>query len=651
MPSVIDWLLLPELLSLILILMIILFFWEKWRRDGVSTRGRQLFWLCLFLSLLSIVLDMVCVYTIQQAQWIPRWVNLLLNSIYFMTSLLMSTAIAFYLRHRVLEYKGWDGSLCWVGVALGGAAAVYGALVVWNWFSGIIFYFDQAGIYHRGPLNQIGYLALAIQLAVIMVCYWRNRRCVDRAMVRVIWAVPCVVVPLGAYQMLYPDHLLNGTIAGLVDLAIFLSFQNRSIEQDSLTGAGNRKSFFGELSLRMAGGQRFQVILVGLEQFGRINRQFGHWQGDSLLCQVARRLDRLPGGGRPFRFGNVEFALIRPLRVQGGEEAYLEQVCALFREEWTLDKVRCRVPVRAAELVYQGQDWTPELVIEYLEYTLHLAKKSQTERVRFSGQVAQGYQRQSHLIQTMQQAVAQGGFQVWYQPIYSRELGRFASAEALLRLTDDQGRWVPPDEFIPLAERTGLMDALSRTVLEETCRLLGQSGAPGLEHVTVNLSGEQLRPDLPRCLSQFLHRYGVQPRRLKLEITERQLLEDTGYVRELMEQLAGEKLRFYLDDFGTGYSNLSCALDLPFEGIKLDRSLMSGVTDDPRRRQMAQTLIPLFHSLGLTVVAEGIEAEDQARQVLAWGADCIQGFYYARPMPGEELAALFRRQARERAPL
>ena len=206
---------------------------------------------------------------------------------------------------------------------------------------------------------------------------------------------------------------------------------------------------------------------------------------------------------------------------------------------------------------------------------------------------------------------------------------------------------MPPGEFIPLAEQTGMIDELSWMVLEEVCQLLGSGEVPRLEHVTVNLSMTQLWPDLPQRMEQVLKRHGARPEQLKLEITERQLLEDTAYAREMMERMARQELRFYLDDFGTGYSNLSCALDLPFQGIKLDRSLMSGVTDDPKRTIIAETLIPLFHRLGLEVVAEGIEVEEQARRVLDCGADCLQGFYYARPMPRDQLTALFQKQAKE----
>lgn len=643
----INWLLIPELFSLILIVIIMLFFREKRRRYGLPNQNRRLYWCCLWLSLLSVVLNMVCVYAIQYSQWIPLQVNLLLNSAYFMTCVLMSTAIALYLRSRILEYTCWNGEFSWAVTILVGVAVVYGGLLIWNLSSGVIFSFDASGGYCRGSLNQIGYLVLTIQLAVVLICYWCNRRAVEPIMVRVMGTVPCVVLLLGVCQMAYPDHLLNGTIAGLVDLIIFISFQNRSIEQDSLTGIGNRKSFFGELSLRIAGEQHCQIILVGLQQFARINRQYGHGSGDTLLFQMARRLDQLPGGVRAFRFGNVEFALIRPIRQEGDEEEYLGQISNLFRQEWHLGKNHSpiRIQARTVEVRYEGQDWKAEQIIEYLEYTLRLAKEEQKEIAQFTGEVAAGYQRQMYLIQTMQKAIQEHRFQVWYQPIYHRSCGRFASAEALLRLSDGQGRAISPGEFIPLAEQAGLIDDLSWIVLEEVCCLMGEGAVPGLKYVTVNLSMNQLSPDLPQRIHRLLERYGAKPQQLKLEITERQLMEDAVYAREMMEQMAQEELRFYLDDFGTGYSNLSCALDLPFQGIKLDRSLMSGLTDDPKRKLIAETLIPLFHKLGLEVVAEGIELGEQASRVLEYGVDGIQGFYYAKPMPRDQFVELFEKQS------
>ncbi|MGI5963294.1 MAG: putative bifunctional diguanylate cyclase/phosphodiesterase [Lawsonibacter sp.] len=450
-----------------------------------------------------------------------------------------------------------------------------------------------------------------------------------------------------AFQVLYPEQLLNGTIAALADLVIFIGFQNRRIEQDSLTGIGNRKSLFAELSFRMARGQAFQVMVVGLEQFSRTNQMHGYRKGDGLLRLIARRLDRLGGGARAFRFGNVEFAIVRPMERAENGTMWLERVCQLFREEWVFGGETCRVNARVSEVIFQDQMWSPEQLIESLEFALHLAREEQMEFVRLEGEVAQRYQQRSKLIQMIQQSIQENRYQVWYQPIYCTKLERFAAAEALLRLTDEHGEVISPEEFIPLAEQTGLIDPLSWLVLETVCCLLGEESLPGLEWISVNLSIQQICSDLPQRVGKLLQQYHVEPDRLKLEITERALMEDADGIRDQMAQMAQQRVRFYLDDFGTGYSNLSCALDLPFEGVKLDRSLVTDLAEHPNRERMAETLIPFFQSLGLEVVAEGIESETQAQRVRKHGVDCIQGFYYAKPMPKDQVVAFFHQQAEE----
>ena len=634
----IRWPLLSEYFALILIIIIMLFFYDK---RQVHSFRRRLYWCCLWLSVASILLNITSVYTIENFHRFPLWVNMLLNSAYFIVSVLMCSVIAFYLFQRMLEYVYDKRCLRRAAVGLTAVTLAYLLLTLWNLDSGVLFYFDQAGNYCRGPLNKVGFAVPAVELVMLITCYVRNRRSVGRAMVRIMCTVPTVVVLLVAYQLAYPEQLLNGAISALADLIIFISFQSSRIERDGLTGVYNRKSFLEELTLRTAGRQEYQVILVALKQFSRVNQVYGHGGGDAVLFQIASFLRSAAGGGRVFRFSSVEFALLLP----GREETQLEKVCRRFREDWMLGEDRVSVPACVAELTYRGQDWTPEQLIGYLEYSIRLAKEENRELVHFDGETARRHQRREYLIRTLQQAIRDGGFQVWYQPVYHRDTGSFHSAEALLRLSDDQGRSIPPGEFIPLAEETGMIDALSWIVLDGVCRFLGSGTVPELKSVSINLSMQQfLRKDLGQRIEEALERYGVAPERLKLEITERVLLDNTAYVRESMAELRRRKLNFYLDDFGTGYSNFSSVLDLPFEAIKLDRSLMVGLPDNPKARMMADTIIPFFHKLGETVVAEGIESRQQAELALRCGADRLQGFYYARPMPEAELVTWFRDQ-------
>ena len=188
-------------------------------------------------------------------------------------------------------------------------------------------------------------------------------------------------------------------------------------------------------------------------------------------------------------------------------------------------------------------------------------------------------------------------------------------------------------------------------MLEEVCRLLSGGGLPGLESVSINLSMQQfLDPDLIPRLRRCLEHYGLSPDRLKIEITERVAAQDVDRTASVMAQLSDLGIYFYLDDFGTGWSNLSCALDMPFQCVKLDHSLLTTYPDNPQSRQLVHGLVSLFHELGVQVVAEGVESRAQADALTACGVDWLQGYYLARPMSEEALLPFLQNAQKEMSP-
>lgn len=188
-------------------------------------------------------------------------------------------------------------------------------------------------------------------------------------------------------------------------------------------------------------------------------------------------------------------------------------------------------------------------------------------------------------------------------------------------------------------------------MVEEVCRLLSSSALPGLESVSINLSMQQfLDPDLIPRLRRCLEHYGLSPDRLKIEITERVAAQDVDRTASVMAQLSDLGIYFYLDDFGTGWSNLSCALDLPFQCVKLDHSLLSAYPASPRSRQLIHGLVALFHELDVAVVAEGVETQAQADALGGCGVDWLQGYHLARPMPEEALVTFLNTAEKEALP-
>lgn len=640
----INWSLIPEYIALLLILVIMLFFYDK---NRIRTFRRTLYWTCLWLSAADIILNIICVHTIENASTIPIWANTLINTFYFWLSVLMCSCVAFYLFRRILEFVYEKHCLQRATIGLSAIMVFYTGICLWNLFSGVLFSFDENGVYHRGIYNRIGYLCMLLEIIMLMICYVRNRKSVSADMTRVFRIAVPVCIAIALLQVfVVRSILLNGTIIATINLIIFLGFQSRPIEQDSLTGVGNRKSFFDEISLRTAGRQHYQIIAVTLPNFSDVSQKLGHKKADTLLYQVAQFPRTVFPDCHTYRISSVEFALLLPRRPDGEHEQLLQTIIGRFEQPWLADDNPWTLSFHAAVMDYSGEAWDAEQVITYLEYTLHLAKEEGRKLIHFNEEVCQRYQRREYLLETMQKAISDQRFQVWYQPVYHHDVHAFASAEALLRLTDYEGNPVSPGEFIPLAEEYGMIDALTWIVIEKVCALLGSGDVPTLEQVSVNISMHQfLQRDLLDRVEQLLHRYHVAPHRLKFEITERVLLDDLDYTRETMERMQRHHLNFYLDDFGTGYANFSSMLNLPFEVIKLDRSILSEHPDNPKAQMLPDVLIPFFHSLGQTVVAEGIETAEQAERMLACGADRLQGFYYARPMQETQLVELFRKQA------
>lgn len=630
------WSLAGELLGLIIHIILILYYYE---RRLVSSIRRKIYQVCLWISVTTILLNIVCVHMVIQPTAVSYGVNVLLNSLYFILCVLTCSVMAVYMFALTLEHVYDKRCLRIAGTIVLILNIIFGGIVIWNLKSGVLFYFDENQVYRRGPLNRIGYLVMAIEMLMLVMCYLRNRRSVSRPVVRLIRTMPVIAAICIVFQHIYKDLQLNGMFMAIVNMVIFISFQTRRSELDSLTFIGNRNCFFEELSLRMATRQYFQVILVCLKQFSLINEKFSYKKGDEFLYNIARELDHILPGAKAFRFGNVEFAVLLPFETEEKASERLKKLQERFEERWELGSLGSYIQAYFTDVIYRGQKWKAAQMIEYLESGLQYAKKEPGGLRRFDEKLLEQLNRRKRMMEIMETSIRQRRFKVWYQPVFNLKTSRFSSAEALLRLRDYDGEPISPSEFIPLAEETGLIDDLSWIVLEEVCMLLGQMGDK-IDSVSINLSMQQFEDrNLSGRIHECLNRSGLSPDKLKIEVTERVLLQDMDYMKMIMEEMTGEGFGFYLDDFGTGYSNISCALSLPFEYIKLDRSLLVRLPGDRKAQVFVRSMIETFHAMGQKIVAEGVEEEEQIELLRQFGVDCVQGYYYGKPMPEDEFKA------------
>jgi diguanylate cyclase (GGDEF)-like protein len=427
------------------------------------------------------------------------------------------------------------------------------------------------------------------------------------------------------------------------------------VTHDGLTGLANRALFRERLAGALAGGESAAVLLVDLDDFKTVNDSLGHDVGDRLLVSVADLL-RGQNAGLPVRLAGDEFALLVTDAAVDPEEVarhILDGLTQPISEHRLL--VQASVGVAVA-----GPGATVDTVLRDADVAMYAAKqRGKAGYVRYRAGMEQPVLAHVQLGGELRRALDAGEFRVVYQPIMALDDGRVIGVEALVRWQHPTRGMVSPAEFIPAAERTGLIVPLGRFVLRETCRQtaawLAEFGPDVLQKAGPNVSARQLHdPDFVADVVAALADSGLPCDRLVLELTESAALRGQQVSRTL-HALDHMGVKLALDDFGTGESSLSLLRAFPAAIVKLDKSFVDGIEiddGDPAAREareaVARAVIQLAGALGLDTVAEGIENAAQARRLRELGYTLGQGFHLARPMPAADLTALLARQSGHR---
>ncbi|MET8679318.1 EAL domain-containing protein [Streptomyces sp. NPDC004647] len=423
---------------------------------------------------------------------------------------------------------------------------------------------------------------------------------------------------------------------------------------DALTGLPNRTLFFERLAVALAdrgGGARFGLCYLDLDGFKAVNDSLGHAIGDQLLVAVADRLqtcltspDQLMA-----RIGGDEFvALIMDPETQDDVTALAHRVLGALAAPVRLDGRELSVRVSIGIVDGPAGELGPEEVLRSADITMYRAKAAGGNRYEHADPEADVRAITRHgLTTSLPMALERGEFFIEYQPLVRLSDGVVHGAEALVRWCHPMRGILGPDQFIPLAENTGLIVPLGRWVLTQAVRQARDwqyGGTHGPLRVNVNLSPFQLRhPGLVRDTVEVLREAGLEPSALCLEVTESALIGADETLLTPLRQLADLGVDIALDDFGTGYSNLANLRRMPLSTLKLDRSFTQGMQRDPADPidiKIVEGVVSLAHALDLAVTVEGVETSTQAEHLRILGCDTAQGWYYARPGPPERLHAL-----------
>ena len=421
----------------------------------------------------------------------------------------------------------------------------------------------------------------------------------------------------------------NAFFDGLTELP------NRALFMDRLAGSINRRKRDGQ-------PENFAVVFVDLDGFAVINEGFGHEVGDMIIHEVGQRISKtIRPDDTVARFsGDIFAVLLDPVDGVAGFIQACQRILNAIQEPVEVNGNILNLTATVGIVIDKGEHHSAEEMLRDGNTALHRAKVgSRGSYTVFDSAMYEDAVRFIDRKSGMQQAIVEGAFEVYYQPIIAVESGELASMEALARWPHPQNGMVSPEEFIPIAESTGLILPLGEFILRTVCNQISRWGDIGLSgfRVAVNFSARQFENDVVALVREAVQDAGIAPTTLALEITEGLVMKNLDRNTRILEDLKRLGVSICMDDFGTGYSSLSYLKRLPLNTLKIDQSFIKDIHENEDDQEITRAIIAMGQSMNMATLAEGVENAEQVEILRGYGCDYIQGYFYSKPLPADDM--------------
>ena len=622
--------------AVVILLLVLRNFLDQKRAEDLNSR---IFLFFAVIGILDVIAELVSNYYITSGDGDFGLAAVVTTTIFYLFQALLPYALLCYIMtlhdNKLISVKKM--------LLAGLATILLASIVLTNPFTEKLFYFDVSAGYVEGPWYRLMYYSALFHLAVILILVISWKKEFGPQKIKVILDILILCGCGVVIQLLYYPLLMTGFGMSLGILALFLTINNPNANRDSLTGVYNHLYLTRRSDELIAAGKSFHIITIYLYQLKHINKVAGVEGGDYILQLTAKKLEELCGS-RVFRITGKRF-LVLTMSLQE-YEYYITQIKKMFETDMQLDADSSKpaTPVILSGIVHGQKLGASGLMLEYAEYLESLSMQNgMIEVIQDDQQTMDGFLYDKKVEQYLRTAIAQDLFEVYYQPVYSTEKNDFVTLEALSRLHHPELGWIAPDVFIQIAEKNHMIEQITDLQFKRICMFINEHRGlmKKLFNIKVNLSSlDLMRSDCSSHFIRMMDDMDIQHDWIQFEITETVATEYNAGLGMVVDGFMAAGVRLCLDDFGSGYANLNTVMRLPFSAIKIDRTLLFDICNDKKRAMFYQSIIETFHRMGYSIVSEGVETEEEMSLLSSWGVDMIQGYYFSRPLPVEELLKL-----------
>lgn len=517
-----------------------------------------------------------------------------------------------------------------------------------NSFTGMIFTVD-GGVYTRERLFPLLYAVAAYYMILGLYYLYNNRKLFSSGKIASITAVVPLTIIAVVIQYIFPDASVEMFVNSLSLLFISMTTQRPEELIEPFTGLRNYNTYADDTKRAFANNKKIRIIMLNISNFQSLQAMTGYDSMKDMLRVIADEMVKADKANKCraelYHIDGGRFRMIINYRRRYRAITCAEELNRALDSNIVFNELSLKLSTHICVVD------CPEDIQDFKALTsfgsIFHDNVEDTGAVLYASELFRNKQFDmvSSIDRIIDAALKKRTFKVFYQPIYSVEKGRFTSAEALLRLVDEDFGFVPPDLFIPAAEKSGAIHKIGDFVLDEVCRFIASDGFKnlGLDYIEINLSVAQcMHGDLADKVLNTLKKYDITSDKINLEITETAVSYGQSIMKNNLDRLSSAGVSFSLDDYGTGYSNMRRVVQLPLKIVKLDKSFVDE-QNNPKMWIMIQNTVRMLKDMDMEIVVEGIEDSDTADQFASLDCDFIQGYYYSRPIPEDEFVDFIRK--------